>query len=136
MEINDGMRIEVNPTRIGELGVGTFVILAGGILYLLSCIIGATLKKASRLYLITTLIYGSMITYLSFAKRRSRWEVNTVISDVDNLWLIHILVGTIIAAGCLAGLLAVFQFDVLSVVTAKEIETEKDRRWNGRKFLF
>ena len=55
---------------------------------------------------------------------------------MDNLWLIHILVGTIIAAGCLAGLLAVFQFDVLSVVTAKEIETEKDRRWNGRKFLF
>lgn len=58
---------------------------------------------------------------------------------MDNLWLVHILIGTTITIGCLLGLLAVFQLDYCGMVVAKDIESERDRRWNGHgraKFLF
>lgn len=66
-------RIEVEPTRIGGLGVGTFLVLAGGILYILLCIAGTAISRPSRLYVIISLIYGSLLMYLTNAKRRSRW---------------------------------------------------------------
>ena len=143
MESINDLRIPVEPTRIGEIGVGSFLILAGGILYLLSCVVGTSfLKNPARfqLHLLSTVIYGTLILFLANAKRRSRWTIpDEVVSDVDNLWLIHILVGTTIAIGCILGLLAVFHLDYSVPVVAKEIESEKDRRWNGHgraKFLF
>ena len=66
-------RIEVEPTRIGALGVGTFLVLAGGIVYILLCIAGTAMARPSRLYVLITLFYGSLLIYLTNAKRRSRW---------------------------------------------------------------
>jgi hypothetical protein len=136
----NSFQIEVEPTRIGSLGVGTFLILAGGILFVLLCIAGTAMKRSCRLYVIITLLYGSLIIFLTNAKRQSRWAVpDNVVSDVDNLWLTHILVGTVIVVGCLVGLAAWMWFDFLSVVKANEIDTELDRRRTGYRrpqFLF
>jgi hypothetical protein len=136
----NSFRIEVEPIRIGSLGVGTFLILAGGILFMLLCIAGTAMKRSGRLYLSGTLLYGSLIIFLTNAKRQSRWAVpDNVVSDFDNLWLTHILVGTVIIVGCLVGLAAWIWFDFLSVVKANEIDTELDRRRTGYRrpqFLF
>merc|ERR1719401_785303 len=121
------------PTRIGGLGVGSFLILSGGILFLLTNTVGAALlKNPCGLQLLTTAIYGALVAFLVNAKKRSPWEVpDEAVSDVDNLALIRIFVGTTIAIGCGLGLFAVFQFDWLTPVEAKAIESERDRRWNG-----
>ncbi|KAL7522797.1 hypothetical protein ACHAWX_007487 [Stephanocyclus meneghinianus] len=125
-------RIEVEPTRIGGLGVGTFLVLAGGILYILLCIAGTAISRPSRLYVIISLMYGSLLMYLTNAKRRSRWATpENVVSEVDNLWLTHILVGIVIVFGCCIGLIALTRFDFLHVTVAKEIVTENDRRRTG-----
>ena len=138
-KMEDGSLIEVEPTRIGALGVGTFLILAGGIIYLLLCIAGTVMKRHSQLYLVITVLYGTLILFLTNAKRRSRYAIpDNVVSDVDNLWLTRILVGTVLVVACFVGLAAWVWFDFLSVVVAKEINTEGDRRRrSGRpKFLF
>jgi hypothetical protein len=131
--------IEVEPTRIGALGVGTFLILAAGILYLLLCLAGTAMKRSCHLYATITILYGSLILFLTNAKRRSRWVMpDNVVSDVEHLWLTHILVGTVLVLGSFVGLLAWIYFDFLSVVMAKEIDTERDRRSStGRqRFMF
>ena len=136
-KMEDGSLIEVEPTRIGALGIGTFLILAGGIIYLMLCLAGTAMKRSSQLYLVITVLYGSLILFLTNAKRQSRYTIpDNVVSDVDNLWLTRILVGTALVVGCFVGVVAWIRFDFLSVVVAKEIHTERDRR-NGRpRFLF
>jgi len=75
MESND-VRIPVEPTRIGEIGVGSFLVLSGGILFLLSNTVGAAfLKNPVGLQLLSTVLYGALITFLVNAKRRSPWTV-------------------------------------------------------------
>jgi hypothetical protein len=132
--------IEVEPSRIGALGVGTFLILAASILYLLLCIAGTAMKRPSRLCATITILYCSLILFLTNAKRRSRWAIpDNVVSDVDNLWLIHILVGTVLVLGSFVGLFAWIYFDFMSVVMAKEIDAESDMRSSTsrqQRFMF
>ncbi|KAL3802359.1 hypothetical protein HJC23_007184 [Cyclotella cryptica] len=129
---DNSFRVEVEPTRIGSLGVGTFLVLAGGIVYILLCIAGTVMKRPSRLYAMITLIYGSLLIYLTNAKRRSRWATpENVVSDFDSLWLTHILVGTVIVTGCCIGLTALIRFDFLHVIVAHEIDTENDKKRIG-----
>jgi len=58
-----------------------------------------------------------------------------VISDVDNMWLVRIIVGIIISVGSSLGIFKVFQLDLCGTVVAKEIvsDHEFERR---KKFLF
>ena len=132
------MPVEVEPTRIGALGVGTFLILTCGVLYTLLCLAGSLMARPGRMYVSITAIYGALLIFLTNAKRRSRWEIpNDALQDVDNLWLIHILVGTVLVIGCIFAFLAYVRYDLLSVVVAKEIDTERDRRPYGReRFMF
>ena len=85
MEPVDDLRIPVDPTRIGEIGIGSFLIIAGGILYTISCVIGGTfVKKPARfqLHLVSTSIYGAVIIWLTNAKRRSRWVIPEEVSYI------------------------------------------------------
>jgi len=80
--VNDS-RLPVDPTRIGEIGVGSFLILTGGILCLFSCFLGAAfLEGPARLQvpLVATAIYGILISFLANAKRRSKWAVPDEVS--------------------------------------------------------
>lgn len=136
--------VEVEPTRIGALGVGTFLILSGGILYTIGCfaisVQCTNMNRPGRLYFIITFLYMTLVLFLTNAKRRSRWAVpDNVVSDVDNLWLTHILVGTVAIVNCVVGLLAWIWWDFLSVVVAKEIDTESDRKrrnYGQDRFMF
>jgi hypothetical protein len=133
-------RIAVPPTRIAEMGIGSFLVLAGGSLLPL-CYAGSMLAKNPRrtnIQLLATAAYALVIAFLAGAKRRSQWEIrDEVISDVDNTWLIRILVGLTMAVGCGLGILAVFMLDICATVVAREIVSENEillRR--RRKFLF
>ena len=78
MDPEDDLLIPVEPTRIGEIGIGSFLILAGGVLYVLSCVIGGMFMKHPvrfQFQLITTSMYGTLIIFLVNAKRRSGWTV-------------------------------------------------------------
>jgi len=90
-----------------------------------------------QLYAISTISYGTLIVYLASATRRSRWAVpDDVVLDVDNYWLIRMVVGIITAIGCLMGFIGVFLFDTTKMIVGKEIETN---RWNEddvERFLF
>ena len=149
-------RLPVEPTRIGEMGIGSFIILAGGVLYSLSCIAGANcmdkyakrengddelISRGCKLHLISTLLYGSLIIFLTNASRRSPWVTSDdVVDDVDTTWLIRIAIGSTVAISCLFALYAVFTIDYCSMVVPKAIESERDRRLrlSGKrpKFLF
>ena len=145
---DDTLLVPVDPsTRVGELGIGSFLILVGGVIWFLSLfLIGdAIIPNQSNRFnvkLILTGIYTTLILFLVNAERRSKWEEQGATSDdVDTLWLIHIFIGSTIAVGCSFGLLAVFQFDYCSTVVAKEIFSDDDRHVvrDGRakkKFLF
>ena len=82
-EPGNDLRVPVEPTRIGEVGVGSFLLLAGAIVYLLCCFVGSTFLRGPvrfQLILFATTIYGSLIIFLSNAKRRSRWAVPDEVS--------------------------------------------------------
>ncbi|KAL9186621.1 hypothetical protein ACHAXT_005859 [Thalassiosira profunda] len=144
MDSTTGPRIPVEPTRIMEIGIGSFLILAGGVLWALSCVFGNALIKDGtvrcKMHLLITAAYGAIILYLANAERRSRWEIpgEELASDVDNTWLVHIFLGSTIAVACGLGLFAAVEYEYCSVVVANEIETQQDRRRSiGRaKFLF
>ena len=149
MDSENNTLVPVGPsTRVGELGIGSFLILVGGVIWFLSLfLIGdAIIPNQSTRFnvkLILTGIYTTLILFLVNAERRSKWEEQaaTQADDVDTLWLIHIFIGSTIAVGCSFGLLAVFQFDYCSTVVAKEIFSDDDRHVvrDGRakkKFLF
>ena len=147
MDSEDNTLVPVGPsTRVGELGIGSFLILAGGVIWFLSLfLIGdAIIPNQSTRFnvkLVFTGIYTTLILFLVNAERRSKWEEQVATSDdVDTLWLIHIFIGSTIAVGCSLGLLAVFQFDYCSTVVAKEIFSDDDRHVRGgrrtKKFLF
>lgn len=79
MEAGDDVRIPVEPTRIGAMGVGSFLVLAGGILLLASWAVGAAFLRddasRTRLRLVAAASYAALIAFLASAKRRSRWAV-------------------------------------------------------------
>jgi len=63
-------------------------------------------------------------------------DINTkVISDVDNMWLVRIIVVVIISVGSSLGIFKVFQFDLCGAVVAKEIVSDNEIR-RRKKFLF
>lgn len=143
---DDTLLVPVGPSsRVGELGIGSFLILVGGVIWFLSLfLIGDVIPNQSTRFnvkLVVTGIYTTLILFLVNAERRSKWEEQVATSDdVDTLWLIHIVIGSTIAVGCSLGLLAVFQFDFRSTVVAKEIFSDDDRRFvrggRAKKFLF
>ena len=78
MYTEDVVKVAVQPTRVGELGIGSFLIIAGGILYLLGCTTASAFLRDPHRFnvqLALTLLYGTLIIFLTNAKRRSPWEV-------------------------------------------------------------
>ena len=155
-------RIPVQPTRIGELGIGSFLVLVGAASLVLCCVGSTFMKQPARnlLQAISTVTYGALIIYLTNAERRSRWEpqndvschriwfppqftfVTTysnrtlmkVIADVDNMWLARIIVGVVVSVGSSLGIFKVFQLD--GSLQGKEIVSENDAAGRRKKFLF
>ena len=130
----------VPPTRIAEMGIGSFLVLAGGASLSL-CYAGSMLTKnpaRTNIQLLATAAYGITLAFLAGAERRSQWEAREeVVSDVDNAWLVRILVGLTLAVGCSLGIFAVFKLDFCATVVAREIVSENDIRLRRRrKFLF
>ena len=137
----DSPRIAVTPTRIAEMGIGSFLILAGSASLALCCtgsLLTTNLTRRNSIQILATAVYGIMVVYLISAKRRSRWEIqNEVDSDVDNTWLVRIIVGIVMIIGCGLSLFAVFKLDVCATVVAREVETDHDVvRRRKRRYLF
>ena len=137
----DSPRIAVPPTRIAEMGIGSFLILAGGASLVLCCtgsLLTTNRTWRNSLQIVATAVYGIMVAYLTSAKRRSRWEIqNAVVSDVDNIWLIRSIVGIVMIVGCGVSLYAVFKLDVCATAVAREVETDHDVvRRRKRQYLF
>jgi len=65
--------VEAPPTRIAGLGLGTFLLLAGGGLLMLLCYLGTILRKSGRFYLRLCVAYLILLIFLLTAKRKSRW---------------------------------------------------------------
>ncbi|KAL3769847.1 hypothetical protein ACHAW5_000719 [Stephanodiscus triporus] len=77
MDSADDRRIAVPPTRIAEMGVGSFLVLAGGASLSL-CFAGSMLAKnpaRTKIQLLATAAYGILLAFLTGATRRSRWEI-------------------------------------------------------------
>jgi hypothetical protein len=159
--MDSASRIAVPPTRIAQMGIGTFLVLIGGASLSLCCAGSMLTRNPTRIsvQLVSTITYGIMIAFLATAERRSRWVIRDevreeirltfisqsyrpisyqIISDVDSTWLIRIFVGLTVAVGCIVGIFAVFKLNICSTVVAREIVSERDLviRRRKRKFLF
>ena len=99
----DSPRIAVPPTRFAEMGIGSFLILAGSASLALCCtgsLSTTNLTRRNSIQILATAVYGIMVVYLTSAERLSRWEIqNEVDSDVDNTWLVRIIVGIVMIIG-------------------------------------
>ncbi len=76
------LRTPVQPMRIGELGIGSFLVLVGGSSLVLCCV-GSTFMQQparNRVQIISTVTYGALIIYLTNAERRSPWEPQNGVS--------------------------------------------------------
>ncbi|KAL3806168.1 hypothetical protein ACHAXA_003460 [Cyclostephanos tholiformis] len=127
MDFASEPRVAVPPTRIAQMGIGSFLVLLGGAMLLL-CYAGSMLAKnptRTTIQLIVTVANGIMIAFL-------------VVSDVDNTWLVRIFVGLTVGVGCVLGIFAVFKLNICATVVAREIVSENDQliRRRRRKFLF
>jgi hypothetical protein len=58
--------------RIAGVGSGTFFVVAGFFLVLLIVFGGSFMKRPRTLYLTSVLIYGTLLLYLTTARRRSQ----------------------------------------------------------------
>lgn len=130
-----------NKLRLAEMGIGSFLILAGGASLALcyaASLLTTNLIRRNIIQLLPTVVYGIMVMYLTSVKRRSRWEIqNEEVSDVDNTWLVRIIVGIVMIVGCVISLFAVFKLDVCATVVAREVDTDHDVvRRRKRRYLF
>ena len=64
---------ENDPTRIGDMGVGTIVFLIINILYICCCCYGSMVEKPCGLYLVVTILYSIVMIFLFQATRTSRY---------------------------------------------------------------
>ncbi|KAL3806832.1 hypothetical protein ACHAXA_003304 [Cyclostephanos tholiformis] len=77
MDFASEPRVAVPPTRIAQMGIGSFLVLLGGAMLLL-CYAGSMLAKnptRTTIQLIATVANGIMIAFLVTAERRSQWEI-------------------------------------------------------------
>jgi hypothetical protein len=75
--MDSALRIAVPPTRIAQMGIGSFLVLIGGASLSL-CYAGSMLTKNPTrigIQLVATAAYGIMIAFLATAERRSRWVI-------------------------------------------------------------
>ena len=123
------------------MGIGSFLVLAGGA-SLAICYFGSVLARnptrRSSIQILATAVYVMMVAYLTSAKRRSRWEIQSeVVSDVHNTWLVRIVTGIVMIVGCFMSLFAVFKIDACATVVAREVITDHDVvRRRKRRYLF
>mmetsp|Transcript_18125 Transcript_18125/g.33674 ORF Transcript_18125/g.33674 Transcript_18125/m.33674 type:complete len:178 (+) Transcript_18125:211-744(+) len=85
---------ENEATRIGDIGVGTFVLLLVVIIYIGICCFGSMIKRPGWLYCWSTFFATIIIVFLFYAQRTSRWvtEEETV-QDVDDLFNARLFLG-------------------------------------------
>ena len=138
---SDDTLVPVPSTRIGEIGIGSFLILAGGVLFTLSCVIGPFIKDPQtrfNFHLASTGVYTTLILYLVNAPRRSKWVSDAeVVAELDYFYWIRIGTFVAVSFGVCLGALAIFQLDYCRQIVAKDIIIDNDkRRLGGRKFLF
>lgn len=69
----DGKTEYISSTslRVAGVGAGTFIVIAGFLIYIALCFVGSFLKRPGMLYSIITFIYGTLLLYLATAKRKS-----------------------------------------------------------------
>ncbi|GMH56814.1 hypothetical protein TrLO_g11277 [Triparma laevis f. longispina] len=85
---------ENEETRIGDIGVGTFVLLIVVLTYIAICCFGSMIKRPGWLYCWSTFFATIIIVFLFCAQRTSRWvtEEETV-QDVDDLFNARLFLG-------------------------------------------
>ena len=81
----NGNVLEENPTtRIGEVGVGTFIILFLLIAYVGICCFGSMMKKPGLLYCQSTFWFATIIIFLFQAQRTDRYiQEEEQVDEVD-----------------------------------------------------
>lgn len=55
--------------RIGGIGIGAFLMMSGGVLYVMTCCVGLTMRRPQSLFVASTLLYGSLVVFLFCAER-------------------------------------------------------------------
>jgi hypothetical protein len=76
--------VENEPTRIGDIGVGTLVFLIINIAYIGLCCFGSMINSPGCLYFWGTFFYTIVMIFLFEATRTSRWVTEEeVLSETD-----------------------------------------------------
>ena len=87
--------------RIGSIGIGTFLLIFFGILYILVCCFGSLLKKPGFLYCWSTIFFATLVIFLFTATRSPREKpANDVNDDKDQLYNVRLFLGISLCLCC------------------------------------
>ena len=109
-------------TMVGDVGIGTFLILLFGILYLTLCCVGCVVKKAMSCFLSSTALYGLFLLLLLSAKREDDSEGDEKV-EIDRIWLARVLIGIFISLCSGISAFVLVQLHLTAERVGKEVET-------------
>lgn len=109
--------------RIGGLGIGTFLILVCGALYILICFAGLSHKSPGSLYLISTCAYGLLVVSLLLAKRRDEYS-DEVGLKTDPLWIVRVSFGFMLGCSCCIGSFLLVRHSTIRMIKGKPVYDE------------
>eukprot|EP00520_Triparma_pacifica_P016782 CAMPEP_0118666390 /NCGR_PEP_ID=MMETSP0785-20121206/19184_1 /TAXON_ID=91992 /ORGANISM="Bolidomonas pacifica, Strain CCMP 1866" /LENGTH=152 /DNA_ID=CAMNT_0006560687 /DNA_START=232 /DNA_END=686 /DNA_ORIENTATION=+ len=91
------------PTRVGEIGVGTFVIICLIIIYIGICCFGSIVKKPGFLYCMSTFTSAVIVVFLFEAQRTDRFiQEEETIDETDQYFNVRLfLLILLITTSCL-----------------------------------
>lgn len=95
------------PTRVGQIGVGTFVLILVVTIYIGICCFGSMMKRPGWLYVWSTIFTSTVIIFLFEAQRTDRYiQEEEVLSETDpyfnmRLFLLIFLIWTSIWTCCI-----------------------------------
>ncbi|GMI53530.1 hypothetical protein TeGR_g6764 [Tetraparma gracilis] len=76
--------VENEPTRVGDIGVGTLVFLIINIMYIGICCLGSMMARPGCMYFWGTTFYVTIMVFLFEATRTPRWvSEEEVLDDSD-----------------------------------------------------
>lgn len=108
---------------IGNIGIGAFLVLILGFIYLIVCCIGCAINESMRYFLLATIVYGGFLLLVLLCSRRDVDGITTVAKDdVDYVWLARVLVGTFLTVCSGVSALVLVQYHMSAKLIGKEVD--------------
>lgn len=119
--------------RVGDLGIGTFLVLFFGVCYLCTCCAGLFVRRPCLIYIISTFSYGTILLLLFRAENVSDWNIESDDDDINNnMWYGRFFIRVFLIVSCCFGCICLASLHLTQNTHANEPEVIANERSTSR----